>query len=396
MTAAADGLPTTVVFCGPSITAEEVRAELTRLLQHDPGSALVTLPPVAQGDVIQAVRSHAPHTMVIIDGVFERVPAVWHKEILWAMDNGVHMVGASSMGALRAAELHTFGMVGVGEVFLQFRDALLDDDDEVAVSHTMAEDNFRPLSTAMVDLRHHFGVAREAGLISDAEEEHLTRTAKALPYGQRAMPIVLREVTAGTIDNAECTLSAPAVDWLRERGRDRAHSRKHLDALACLAVVATHLAANPAPFQTDGWFVEPTIFLTSAIHEVDQSLHVAPDETRENHADISLVGAGDAVLRKQVLLRILAREVAQLRGIRLDDHDVGGVVENFRRRYGLDELHQLETWLDTHQLDWPAVGAALSDIALVDRVERAYRLQVDASVAPLARFRAARAATPER
>ena len=393
MTATA-ALPTTVVFCGPSITADEVRAELARVLQRDPGTALVTLPPVAQGDVIHAVRSHAPHTVVIIDGVFERVPAVWHKEILWAMDNGVHLVGASSMGALRAAELHPFGMVGVGEVFNRFRDGELDDDDEVAVSHTMAEDNFRPLSTAMVDLRHHFAVARETGLITDAEEQNLLGVAKSLPYSQRAMPIVLRE-TAARGGNGN-VLSAAAIEWLDGRARDRTFSRKHLDALECLAFVAAHLTTDPAPFRTDGWFVEPTIFLTSAIHEVDQALLVNASEAQEINSDIALVGEGDAVLRKQALLRILAREVAQLRGIRLEEHDVGGVVENFRRRYGLEELQALETWLHAHQLDWPSVGVALADIALVDRVERAYRNQVDASVAPLARFRTARASTPER
>jgi hypothetical protein len=39
------------------------------------------------------------------------------------------------MGALRAAELHTFGMVGVGRVFEGYRDGVYEDDDEVAVVH---------------------------------------------------------------------------------------------------------------------------------------------------------------------------------------------------------------------------------------------------------------------
>jgi len=67
-----------------------------------------------------------PRVIGIVDGYFERVPAVWHKEILWAMSRGVHVLGAASMGALRAAELHPFGMVGVGAIFEGFRDGELD------------------------------------------------------------------------------------------------------------------------------------------------------------------------------------------------------------------------------------------------------------------------------
>ena len=61
--------------------------------------------------------------------------------------------GASSMGALRAAELHTFGMRGVGEIFERYRDGVLEDDDEVAVSHASADHAYRELSVAMVNLR---------------------------------------------------------------------------------------------------------------------------------------------------------------------------------------------------------------------------------------------------
>ena len=47
------------------------------------------MPPVAQGDIYRAVRRR-PRAIGIIDGYFEGVPAVWHKEILWAMAQGIH------------------------------------------------------------------------------------------------------------------------------------------------------------------------------------------------------------------------------------------------------------------------------------------------------------------
>jgi len=56
-------------------------------------------------------------------------PTVWHKEILWAMAQGIHVYGGASIGALRAAELHRLGMTGVGRVFADDRDGILTDDD---------------------------------------------------------------------------------------------------------------------------------------------------------------------------------------------------------------------------------------------------------------------------
>src|SRR5438093_1428620 len=130
-----------VIFTGPTLSAEEGRAVLDARY----------LAPAAQGDVYRAAR-HRPQLIGIVDGLFERTPAVWHKEILWAMSNGVHVFGSASLGALRAAELAAFGMEGVGAVFDAFRSGRLEDDDEVAVAHEPAAP-YRSSSEAMVDIR---------------------------------------------------------------------------------------------------------------------------------------------------------------------------------------------------------------------------------------------------
>ena len=97
-----------VVFLGPSLPLAAARSELDAVYRG----------PVAQGDVYRAVTGgDAPEAIGIVDGQFDHVPAVWHKEILWAMDQGIHVYGSASMGALRAAELHAFGMEGVGTIF---------------------------------------------------------------------------------------------------------------------------------------------------------------------------------------------------------------------------------------------------------------------------------------
>ncbi len=369
---------TTVVFCGPTID----RATVLERLGHD---GVVCLPPVAQGDVLRAVRVHAPTRIAIIDGVFERVPAVWHKEILWAIEQGVAVFGAASMGALRAAELHPFGMVGVGEVFEQFRDGRLVDDDEVAVAHADAGDDHRPLSTAMVDIRDRAVAAVAAGVLTETAAAALVDAAKALPYRDRSLPSAAR--AAG--------LDADEVAALRRFDAGAGPGRKRRDALALLDVLAAADGADAAPPAERPWFVEPTVFLAAALFEVDQelSLPVGGDGGDLPPVDPGLVGTTEPVLRKQALLRLLAHEVGRLRGIRLDHDAVAGVVANFRRRYGLEDDAALAGWLDRHGLRWDDALAALVDIAMVDRVEQAYRLAVDAGVAPLARFSTARRAS---
>jgi len=102
------------VFTGPTISAAEAGSELQA----------VYLPPAAEGDVYRATLKR-PQAIGIIDGYFQSIPTVRHKEILWAMSRGIHVFGSASIGALRAAELAAFGMEGVGTIFEFYRDGML-------------------------------------------------------------------------------------------------------------------------------------------------------------------------------------------------------------------------------------------------------------------------------
>ena len=42
--------------------------------------------------------SYAPRVVGIVDGVFDACPAVWHKEILYAVSRGVAVYGDKSVG----------------------------------------------------------------------------------------------------------------------------------------------------------------------------------------------------------------------------------------------------------------------------------------------------------
>ena len=117
-----------VVFVGPSLAGAPRRAAAGRAPPR---------PAAEAGDLYRAARAGA-RVIGLVDGVFEDRPTVWHKEILWALERGVRVIGAASLGALRAAECAPFGMEGVGAIFAPLRDGAIEDDSDLAVVHAPA------------------------------------------------------------------------------------------------------------------------------------------------------------------------------------------------------------------------------------------------------------------
>src|SRR5438270_1838145 len=148
-------------------------------------------PPVRQGDVYRAAMTR-PAIIGIVDGYFEAVPTVWHKEVLWAMAEGIHVFGAASTGALRAAELDAFGMRGIGRIYEAYRDGIIEDDDEVAVLHGPEELGYPPLTEAMINIRATLAEAVRSGVVDPDLAERLTDIAKALFYKERTYEAVLQ------------------------------------------------------------------------------------------------------------------------------------------------------------------------------------------------------------
>src|SRR5262249_41220362 len=145
--------PRVCLFTGPSLPAADMEAEFRHV-----DADVVVRPPIEQGDVLRLAH-RLPDVIGIVDGQFFHAPAVLHREILFALERGVRILGAASIGALRAAELDSFGMEGIGEIYRRYRTGIIDSDDEVAVLHGPAADEFRPLTEALVTIRHNLGRA---------------------------------------------------------------------------------------------------------------------------------------------------------------------------------------------------------------------------------------------
>jgi hypothetical protein len=356
----------TVVFLGPTLPA----AEASKLLDA------TYLAPAAQGDVYRAALGK-PWAIAIVDGYFERLPAVWHKEVLWAMSQGIHVFGASSMGALRAAELAPFGMVGVGKIYEAFRSGALTDDDEVTVVHAEADSGYRTVSTAMVDIRATLSAAHAQGVLDDRVHSELLALAKATHYSERSYPRLLEDwTTAGAHIQAVQKLQA----WL-ERGKV---SQKRLDAVELLERIERQRQRSAAPLSVDYDFEH-----TDAWEQVTQrwGRSIAPAANAADDDDLEALleelRLEPGLLRETVLAALvsaLSLDTARRQGVRVDEQNLRHAVESFRLERGLADRPMVDAWLASQELDATGLGALLRRQATVEGVTRGYQSAVRALV----------------
>ena len=250
-----------------------------------------------------------------MDGYFEGVVAVWHKELLWAMAEGIHLFGSASMGALRAAELHPFGMVGVGRIFAWYRDGELEDDDEVAVIHGPPETGYVALSEAMVNIRRSLEEAASDGLIARATRDRLIRIAKDLFYHERTFDHLLDRAAEQGVCPAEL---AALRDSLPERRVDQ----KRADALAMVEAMQALLARDHEPMRV-GYALEWTRMW-------DDATALAAASPTEAGGTVGWLGH-DRILEE---LRLEADTYAAVRDRALLRHLAGR--ETARARQGVD------------------------------------------------------------
>jgi hypothetical protein len=331
----------------------------------------IYLPPAAQGDVLRAALRH-PQAIGIIDGYFERVPAVWHKEILWALSQGIHVFGSASIGALRAAELAAFGMEGVGAIFAAYRDGMLEDDDEVAIAHGTAELGFRPLSIAMVNIRRTLEAAQESGVIAPATGAALARIAKALYYPDRTYPHVLERAAADDLPaNEIAQLSA----WLPGGALDQ----KRDDALAMLRTIRDRLAAGLPPKQVRFHF-EHTDFWERAKREAGEFVEgergLVGLPTDDLLDELRLDPGAYWPAWQAALPHALARALAEGRSHAASSESVRAASEAFRRSHSLHEPAALARWLAARELDRAEFGRLMEGEAILDWAERSVRLDL--------------------
>jgi hypothetical protein len=160
----------TVVFCGPSLD----RSTLERITRADIAA------PIRRGD-LETWREH--DVFVILDGEFAQSLSVSPKEILRALDAGKTVIGAASMGALRAAELAAYGMIGIGWIYDRFVRASVRREDDVALTYSPVD--FVPHTVPMVNVEYWLAGLYADGDVSRQERAIAARRARRIFYADR-------------------------------------------------------------------------------------------------------------------------------------------------------------------------------------------------------------------
>lgn len=315
-----------IVFAGPTLSPRDAPDFEFR-------------PPAEQGDFYCAARER-PAAIGLIDGYFDERPAVLHKEILWALSEGIPVYGAASMGALRAAELHVFGMRGIGRIFEDYRDGRLIADDAVALEHGPPEAGYVSLSEPLVNIEATMVRAVSDGVASTAEAESLCARARALHYRDRSWRRLLDQRS-----------HAPFMEWVLANRVDQ----KRIDALQMLDAMksATPAATPDFRFQhTDLW---QDVVNRAALHS---ALALGVHEYLLD--EVRLTPGAEDLHWRAMARRLLRKPVAA-------PASDGNEIADLRSRLGLYRKDALEAWLVANGLGERDFGRLATEMLALSR-----------------------------
>lgn len=340
-----------VVFLGPSLPMADARAIVDATY----------LPPAQQSDILSAIEAYQPAAIGLIDGAFGQVLSVWHKEILYALDRGIHVYGASSMGALRAAETDAFGMVGVGDVYQMYASGELTDDDEVALIHAQDDSGYRPLSDAMVNIRLTLRRAREAGVIDAPLHDRLVALGKEMFFADRTFRGLCHAARASGLDaraigGLESYLAAGGIV-----------DAKRADAIALLTTLRDLPDPLP-PHEPRFEFRRSSQFV--ALYERDRRVPHAgveiPMAAIASHAALHLP---DFTTRNaHALNRALVGVLGDLLSIDASDEQIDGEATRFRLERRITDDLAFAAWLRGNDLRSAEFRVMMREMAVARRL----------------------------
>ena len=217
-----------VVYVGPSLREDDVRRYL-------PGCQ--PMPPVRRGDLYRD-RLLGFNVFVILDGVFAQELAISPRETIDVARDGGLVVGASSMGAMRAAECWPVGVQGVGSVYRLFRRGSLTSDADVAVAFS-PDHPFEPMSVPLINVRYALSRCVRDRSVSRSVADRLLRAATGIFFSDRTWDLLFR---AADVTDADGSLRAALQQ----------HDLKRMDAIRALTVVQRRITSSPTLLDDDG------------------------------------------------------------------------------------------------------------------------------------------------
>jgi hypothetical protein len=358
---------TAVIFAGPSIYG-------LNLPSHP---NLLFLPPAKQGDLYRATLAR-PKAIGLIDGYFEGMPSVWHKEILWALSQGIRVFGGGSMGALRSAELDVFGMIGIGRIYQSYRDCVLEDDDEVALIHGPAESGFMPLSEPMVDVRATCEAAVVAGIIAQQIADTIVVVAKRLHFRERSWNSILAAASS------QCSPLDEFARWL-PAGKV---NQKQRDADALITAVLVNI--DQPTQQVANFRFEWTNLWDQAVDEwaAGALLQHGPERVSPSAVldELRLDTGRYAAHRAEALQRAVLLRDADRRRIAPDRAAKLRQLARLRERLGLMRRSDLDGWLAVNGIGEEGLETLMAEEAKIEAVSRLSQSVIDRQILAVLRL----------
>lgn len=356
-----------VIFVGPTISGHELDALVSNI-----DADVSVLPPVVQGDIVK-LYTRLPDVIAIIDGYFHQQPAVYHKEILGAIERGAYVIGAASMGALRAAELSRFGMEGVGEIYAMYRDGEIDGDDMVALVHGDASSGYLACSIPLVNVRYAVHRAVTGGVLTAHDASLVLASAARLYYGDRTLADILSAAR-------DCGLPAPACNELENYLQGSDSDLKKNDARQLLMLIAERCCTASWPLH-DPIRVHATTYFMRI--QQDYLGHVLDGCHLTNRFVINvqrLFSSDAQALARRVQRQCWAVDEARERGLRPASSE--HLLEHFSARRNLAGHADTERWLERHYLTREELGQALADRDLAEQLTRDVRCVLQSRRSP--------------
>ena len=170
-------------------------------------------PPVQRGDILSDIEDGV-NSILILDGLFHQALSVSPSEIMDALRHGIRVFGASSMGALRAAELEAYGMVGVGEIFEHIRNEYAFRDDFLGQVFVDGIPQVQEASVTYVEFEINLKLLLRRRQITRVTYEYLSALYAELHYAERNLLTLAARVQSECqspeqlLSAATCALSA--------------------------------------------------------------------------------------------------------------------------------------------------------------------------------------------
>jgi hypothetical protein len=339
-----------VIFLGPTMPLEEANQILEAIY----------LPPVRCCDLISVIHSHEPKVIGIIDGVFDQSAPIRHKEIMYALDLGIKVYGASSMGALRASETDTYGMIGIGEIYRMYSQGELEDDDEVALVHATASMGYKQLSEPMVNLRQTFKLAVTNGIIDEKTFHQLLLISKGIYYQQRTLPTIFQKAV---LDGIPQGIIESLVVFFRENYVDlkRQDATLLLETIRDLSMPFEDVSRKFNFVSTPAFTNFYKIYRKVYHRNTEVSISDIYDHTALNTKDF-------AAIKNQAINRKIALVLAEFLEIQASADEIESQSNNF---LSINNIHSEESffvWLKNNDINHKDFTVLMYELVLYDKL----------------------------